>query len=60
MPAPQFFVTASDVIWGMAVILTVVIVTAMWVTVTIMDRRAHKRAAEREAERVKVKEDEAA
>ena len=42
-----FVVTPSDVVIGVAVILTVVVVAAMWVAVTLMDRRTRKRAEER-------------
>ncbi len=46
----MFIVTVSDVVWGVIVIFTVVVVAAMWVAVTLMDRQTRKR---HEAERAK-------
>ncbi len=62
-PVPvRFVITPSDVIFGVAVILTAVGVTAMWVTVTIMDRRTRKREEvwRRSLQRKEAKENEAA
>jgi len=38
----MFVVTPSDVFFGVAVIFSAVVVLAMWVTVTLMDRKRAK------------------